>query len=172
MTHFTQKITKNASFLAIIALLCGIFAIFSNSACSKSAGCDFSYIKDTSSSQKAAMIAFCTKNNITYTEHPSGILYQIITPGNSTKPNACSSVSASYSGAFLNNVVFNESAIPVEFSLKEVIAGWTIGVPLIGVGGEIKLVIPSSLAYGTTGRLPLIQPNTPLYFNVKLSAVK
>lgn len=171
MTHFTQKFIKNTSFLAIIAIFCSIFAIFSNIACNKNSDCNFSYTNDTSSSQKAAMIAFCTANNINYTIHSSGVLYQIITPGNATKPNACSSVSASYTGTYLNNNVFNASAAPVDFSLSGVIQGWTIGVPLIGVGGEIKLVIPSSLAYGTQGRSP-IPPNTPLYFDVKLTAVK
>ena len=80
MTHFAPKTTKFAPFLAIFALFCLIFAIFSNTACSKSSACTITanYTKDVNAAQKAAMIAFCVTNNISYTEDPSGILYQIV----------------------------------------------------------------------------------------------
>jgi FKBP-type peptidyl-prolyl cis-trans isomerase len=41
-------------------------------------------------------------------------------------------------------------------------------VPLIGKGGKIKMVIPSSLAYGVEGR-PGIPSNAPLYFEMSLN---
>ena len=42
-----------------------------------------------------------------------------------------------------------------------------IGLPLIKKGGHIKLVIPSSLAYGCSG-YGTIPPNTPLFFDINL----
>ncbi len=122
----------------------------------------------SAASEKAAMVKFCTDNNITYTEHPSGLLYQIMNPGTGASLNASSQVNAVYTGKFLNGVVFDAAATPVTFSLSGVIEGWTIGIPLVKRGGQIRLVIPSSLAYSCVGR-GSIPPNTPLYFEVTVN---
>lgn len=124
----------------------------------------------TVASEKAAMVAYCTANNITYTEHSSGILYEIIAPGLGVKPNLTNTVSAVYTGKLLNGTQFDASANPVSFLLSGVIKGWQIGIPLINKGGRIKMVIPSSLAYGCTGQ-GSIAPNSPLYFEVTIADV-
>jgi FKBP-type peptidyl-prolyl cis-trans isomerase len=71
----------------------------------------------------------------------------------------------------LNGTQFDASANPVSFLLSGVIKGWQIGIPLIKKGGRIKLVIPSSLAYGCKGQNS-IGPNSPLYFEVTLTDVR
>ena len=168
MTHFAPKTTKFAPFLAIFALFCLIFAIFSNTACSKSSACTITanYTKDVNAAQKAAMIAFCVTNNISYTEDPSGILYQIIKPGSSTKVNLCETLSITYTGKFLNGNQFQTGTF--DSSLSGLIPGWQIVVPYIGKGGHMKILLPSSLAYGTQGSSS-IPPNTPLYFDIVLN---
>ena len=125
----------------------------------------------TVASEKAAMVAYCTANNITYTEHASGILYEVMAPGLSTQPTLTSTVSTVYTGKLLNGTQFDASANPVSFLLSGVIKGWQIGIPLIKKGGRIKLVIPSSLAYGCKGQNS-IGPNSPLYFEVSLTDVR
>jgi FKBP-type peptidyl-prolyl cis-trans isomerase len=111
------------------------------------------------------MIAFCNNNGITYTIHPSGILYQIITPGDTAKPNLCTSLTMTYTGKLMTGIQFDNNTIT--YALRELIVGWQIVVPLIGKGGKIKMVIPSSLAYGEEGR-PGIPSNAPLYFEMSL----
>jgi FKBP-type peptidyl-prolyl cis-trans isomerase len=162
--------TINSSILSLFLLLAGI-ALFS--ACSKSdndqqtTACTFQaqYKNDSSATQRALMIAFCNNNGITYTIHPSGILYQIITPGDSTKPNLCTSLTMTYTGKLMTGIEFQNGTIT--YALRELIVGWQIVVPLIGKGGKIKMVIPSSLAYGEEGR-PGIPSNAPLYFEMSL----
>ncbi len=118
--------------------------------------------------EKSAMVKFCTDNNITYTEHPSGLLYQIMIPGSGAALDANSTVAAIYTGKFLNGVTFEANATPATFGLNQVIEGWRIGIPLIKRGGKIRLIIPSSLAYSCIGR-GSIPPNTPLYFEVTVN---
>ena len=136
--------------------------------------------KDTSgcqpvpvSSERAGLIAYCNANGIVYTEHTTGLLYQIISPGSGQSVISSSQVSVVYSGKLFNGTTFDFSNNPTPFwSLTGLIDGWKIGIPLIKKGGQIKLIIPSALAYSCTGNLPVIQPNAPLYFDITLSDVK
>jgi len=118
--------------------------------------------------EKDAMVKFCTDNGITYTEHSSGLLYQIMNPGTGASLDASSTVAAIYTGKFLNGVTFEANATPATFGLNQVIEGWKIGIPLVKRGGRIRLVIPSALAYSCVGR-GSIPPNTPLYFDVTVN---
>jgi FKBP-type peptidyl-prolyl cis-trans isomerase len=175
MIHLTTKNNLKSSFSSILSLVLIIAGIVFLSACSKSdktepqsTACTFQaqYKNDSSAAQRAQMIAFCNNNGITYTIHPSGILYQIITPGDSTKPNLCTSLTMTYTGKLMTGIIFDSNTIT--YALRELIVGWQIAVPLIGKGGKIKMVIPSSLAYGVEGR-PGIPSNAPLYFEMSLN---
>jgi FKBP-type peptidyl-prolyl cis-trans isomerase FkpA len=53
----------------------------------------------------------------------------------------------------------------------QVIEGWDRGVPGMQVGGRRQLVIPPSLAYGST-RSGAIPPNTTLLFEIELLDAK
>lgn len=148
-------------------LLAFVLASFLFSACGKS---DSPCVPATVASEKTAMVAYCTANGINYTEHPSGILYEIMAPGLGTQPALTNTVSTVYTGKLLNGTQFDASANPVSFLLSGVIQGWQIGIPLIKKGGRIKMVIPSSLSYGCTGS-GSIPANSPLYFEVSLTDV-
>jgi len=160
MTHFALKTMKKASFLTKFTVFCTIFAIFSITACRKS-----------SVSEQDQMLAFAKKKNINYTVDPSGIWYEIINPGIGIRPKPTSTVSAAYVGTFMNEKIFDSTSKPIDFPLNGVIQGWTIGLQLIAPGGEIKLIIPSSLGYGPAdyGSIP---GGSPLYFDVKLATIK
>jgi FKBP-type peptidyl-prolyl cis-trans isomerase FkpA len=159
MIHFTSKNTQKTYFLAIITSFLTIFAIFSNTACSKS----------SSAPESEQMISYAKSNNITYVSDPSGILYEIITPGNNTHPTINNTITVTYVGTLMNGKQFDAGTIT--YALSNLIPGWQIAVPKIGIGGEIKVLIPSSLGYGSSGS-GSIPGNSPLYFDIKLSAVK
>ena len=160
MNQKTTKINKKLPLLSIIGVIFILFSVLSITSCSKS-----------SVSEQEQMLAFAKKNNINYTKDPSGLWFEIINPGTGTKPRATSTVSAAYIGTFMNEKIFDSTSKPIDFPLNGVIQGWTIGLQLISPGGEIKLIIPSSLGYGQNGRGP-IPGGSPLYFNVKLAAIK
>jgi hypothetical protein len=112
------------------------------------------------------MVSFANTNGITYTTDSSGILYQIILSGNNNRPTLSSNVTIDYIGKLMNGTTF-DSANNISLPLNALIEGFKIGLPLIGIGGRIKLIIPSSLAYGCQGG-GSIPSNSPLYFDITL----
>ena len=123
----------------------------------------------SSASEKEQMTSFAAKNNITYLSDPSGVLYQIITAGNSNKPRLTSTITVTYTGKLMNDKTFDSGTIT--YPLNNLIPGWQVALPLIGEGGQIKILIPSALGYGSRGSGE-IPGNAPLYFDVSLSKVK
>jgi FK506-binding nuclear protein len=67
----------------------------------------------------------------------------------------------------------NKKGPPFAFrvGVGEVIKGWDIGVQGMAVGGERRLTIPASLAYGSKNQ-PGIPANSTLIFDVKLMEIK
>lgn len=121
---------------------------------------------------------YLSTNNITATEHCSGLFYRVESAGTGKAADACSYVFARYKGMLTNGNVFDEATNPIDFSLTQVIRGWTNGVPLIKEGGRIFLYIPASLGYGSrevrnpqTGDV-VIPANSTLIFEVNLVAVQ
>ncbi|NIM35969.1 MAG: hypothetical protein GTN67_11460 [Hydrotalea flava] len=144
------------------------------SACSKSnSGGGAPCQSATVASEKNAMVAFCVANGVTYQTDTSGILYQIITLGTGATPSLNSKIYITYTGKLLNGTTFDmqPNASQTGWNLYSLIQGWQIAIPLIKKGGEIKMVIPSALAYGCIGSGP-IPPNAPLFFDVNLVDVQ
>jgi len=80
-----------------------------------------------------------------------------------------------YIGRLSNGKIFDQNTKGAPFSFKlgkgEVIKGWDVGIAGMQVGGERKLIIPASLAYGKQA-ISGIPPNSTLTFEVKLLAIK
>lgn len=105
----------------------------------------------------------------------SGLLYEIIEPGNDVKPAPEDEVSVYYEGRLIDGNKFDgnmEAEQPITFALNGVIKGWTEGLQYIGEGGNIRLYIPSELAYGDQGAGYQIKGGAALAFEVKLVSVK
>ena len=66
---------------------------------------------------------------------------------------------------------FETGTVSFTLGVGDVIAGWDQGLPDMKVGGKRSLSIPSSLAYGRSGRGP-IPPNAGLLFEVELTKVE
>lgn len=116
---------------------------------------------------------FIQKNNITATKHPSGLYYQIIKAGtsNSTYPSG-TTITIKYVGKLLNGTVIDDgNNVENTFQLAQLIEGWRIGIPLIQKGGEIRLIIPSELAYGNQATGP-VPANSVLDFTIQLINVQ
>ncbi|CAK7567264.1 MAG: peptidylprolyl isomerase fpr3 [Sporothrix epigloea] len=80
-----------------------------------------------------------------------------------------------YIGKLENGKVFDSNKKGAPFSFRvgkgEVIRGWDIGIAGMSIGGERRLTIPASLAYGSK-KLDGIPANSTLIFDVKLLEIK
>jgi FKBP-type peptidyl-prolyl cis-trans isomerase FkpA len=103
-----------------------------------------------------------------------GVYYSIMKEGTGRYVSVEDTVVAYYKGyLFANDSVFDQTKEkPATFPLKRLIRGWQIGVPLVKVGGKIKLVIPSDLAYSIRTRSAKIPPNSVLVFEIEVVEVK
>lgn len=117
------------------------------------------------------ILAYASANGITATRHTSGLYYQIIDAGSGASPTINSKVTVEYVGKLLNGNIFDQSSSYSQM-LHQLIEGWQIGIPLIKKGGRIKLIIPSSLAYGCNGSGTAIPANSVLYFDIWLTDLK
>lgn len=148
----------------IIFILSVCFLLVSSAGCIKDNSCQ----NKTIQSEQAAIAAYAAANGITGTTHISGVYYQITNQGSGPTPNANSQISVRYTGKLMDGTIFDsQTGTPVTFPLGGTIAGFKIGLQLIQKGGVIKMIIPSSLAYGCAGDRS-IPGNSILFFEVEL----
>jgi peptidylprolyl isomerase len=107
------------------------------------------------------------------TDLPSGLQYEDLEAGegDSAAPGMLATVH--YTGWLEDGTKFDsslDSGQPFSFTLGagDVIQGWDEGLIGMKVGGKRRLVIPSNLAYGTSGAGNVIPPNATLIFEVEL----
>ncbi len=82
-----------------------------------------------------------------------GIWYKILNQGSGSSITVDSTVTVKYTGKLFNGEVFDQTPgdNTSQFVLSGLIPGWQKGIPLVKEGGKIRLLIPSTLAYGFRG---------------------
>lgn len=107
-------------------------------------------------------------------------LYILQRTGNPGKPiNEGDSVELKYSGIFLNGTVFDQSdkgdggkgTVKILYRHNaQLIKGWLVVLETLHEGEKIRILLPSSLAYGSYGA-KAIKPFTPLLFEIEIVKV-
>jgi|GEM_PF-292108 len=106
----------------------------------------------------------------------TGLLYQVVEPGDGPLIQWGDRLAAHYEGRFLNGKVFDSSFArgkPLEFYVGNMIPGWNEGLQKARVGSRLLLVVPSHLAYGGQGLNDgkggnLVPPNATLVFRIEV----
>ncbi len=128
---------------------------------------------NTIASEEPTILAFASNNGIFATKDANGLYYEIITQGSGPTPTDNSRVFVTYTASFLNGAVFDQqtNSSQTGWVLGQLIAGLEFGLKYIQKGGRIKLIVPSSLAYGCKGTAT-IPTNSILYFDIQLVDVQ
>ncbi len=107
-------------------------------------------------------------------KYDSGLVMTTISEGSGESPQATDTVRVHYHGTLRTGQVFDSSVErnqPATFPLNGVISCWTEGVAKMKVGGKSKIICPSDIAYGDSGRPPVIPGGAALVFEVELLEV-
>lgn len=123
-------------------------------------------------SDSTALLTFARAHGISPVADSSWLYYQVITPGTGAAPVANSKIFVRYAARLMDGTYFDSTGTAIRFALDSLLKGWQIGLPKIRTGGQIKLLIPSSLGYGCYGAGSIVPPNAPLYFNVYLDSLQ
>jgi FKBP-type peptidyl-prolyl cis-trans isomerase FkpA len=111
---------------------------------------------------------YLTEKNVKADRDSSGIHYVLHTSSGKEKPTLESCVVVNYKGSLMTDGRVFDQNNSLSFPLANVIEGWRVGIPLLGVGDSATIYIPSSMAYGAQGVPGAIPPDAVLIFDVKL----
>jgi FKBP-type peptidyl-prolyl cis-trans isomerase len=117
-----------------------------------------------------------SNTNLNFDLKTSGLYYYEVTAGTGLTPGTHDTAYLKYTGSFLDGEVFDTNVGKTDtlifpFNENVMIPGIEEGVGYMKVGGKSKLLVPSVLAYGTTGYY-IIPGYTPLLFDIELVRVK
>lgn len=114
--------------------------------------------------------AAVSKGMIDTTGNESSVYYHIIKQGAGKPIKVTDTVTVFYKGSLLSDgSIFDQTKEkPATFPLNRLIKGWQLAVPKINVGGSIKVIIPSGLAYGIRSRSKDIPANSVLVFDIEV----
>ncbi|MBX9780809.1 MAG: FKBP-type peptidyl-prolyl cis-trans isomerase [Chitinophagaceae bacterium] len=121
------------------------------------------------------MIANAVTKKITDTTgSKEGVFYTITKEGTGKYVKVSDTITVYYKGSLLaDGSIFDQTKDkPATFPLNRLIKGWQIAVPMCKVGGSIRVIIPSALAYSIRTRSKNIPPNSVLVFDIDVVDAK
>lgn len=108
----------------------------------------------------------------------NGVYYVVLDTGEGDFAKEGDTLTVGYAGYFIDGNLFDSSDKlkdkKMEFILGEdsMIRGWEEGMTVINKGARVQLIIPSELAYGSTGDFYIIPPYQTLVFVIKMIDIK
>lgn len=151
--------------------------VFERTAAGKRPAIDWTKNADSASQatkDKAMIFEAVARKQIDTAGSVEGVYYQILKEGTGAYVEVSDTVTVNYKGSLLKDgSIFDQTRDrPATFPLKRLIKGWQLAVPKCKVGGTIRIIIPSGLAYTIRSRSKAIPPNSVLVFDIEVVAVK
>jgi FKBP-type peptidyl-prolyl cis-trans isomerase FkpA len=105
---------------------------------------------------------------------PGGIRIRPISgDGSGPHPSVSDVIKLNYEGRLTDGTVFDSSFArgePEIFPLNQLVRGWQMAVPQMGVGDTAEIAIPAEYAYGPRGKGP-IPAGATLFFKIELLGI-
>lgn len=118
-------------------------------------------------SEKAVMKKYATDNNYTMITEANGLMYEILTQGTGLPITSNSSIKMKYIGKKMSGQQFDAATTSQFTAVNQFIIGFQQGLIKLNSGGKIRLIMPSSLAYGCNPYVIELR-NQPLFFEVEV----
>ena len=115
--------------------------------------------------------SYIKKNKLKFIKSSSGLYYHLKKNGEGKFILYTDSVSITYSGFLLNGKRIDFQKAPLNFAVRDLIAGWKEVLLMCKKGSEIKMILPPTIAYGNN-ILDDIPQNSILKFDMKVWDVK
>jgi len=103
------------------------------------------------------------------------LAYIDVTPGTGELVKPSKYVTVKYTGYLTDGTKFdssedhpNKEPLTFQYGMHKVIQGWDTGFEGMHIGGKRRIFIPYQLAYGETGRPPVIPAKSELVFDVEV----
>jgi FKBP-type peptidyl-prolyl cis-trans isomerase len=112
--------------------------------------------------------SYLKTHNIQAQKTDWGVYVQVLNPGSGPKPTFGKFTNVRYNGTHLSGESFDSGVYPLQIGTAGAVKGFEDGIMQLGQGGKARIFIPSSLAYGASGRPPVIKPNENLIFDIEL----
>lgn len=176
MSHQSLRAAILRAFV-VGALLVGAFAATAcSSGQSGSTGASQSVAPNAGTSSEASQSTEASSGKESSSEQVTELKIKDIKVGTGPEAKAGDVITVDYTGWLLDGTKFDSSVgkQPFTFALGQgmVIQGWDEGVAGMKVGGVRQLIIPAEMGYGAQGSPPVIPPNAPLKFEVKLLGIQ
>ncbi len=115
---------------------------------------------------------YVKKKSITITEKTNTGLRFIRTSATTTNDSLKTgdNVSVKYNGMFLSETSFDSGSFSVVIGSNSTIAGFSEGISKLKKGEKAKIILPSTIGYGSKGS-GSIPPFTPLIFDIEILTV-
>ena len=127
--------------------------------------------EDRLNDQIASIEKYVSEKGLSATKDASGLFYisTVEGTGRSISFDSTRLVTFNYRGYFLDGTEFDKSEVgkPITAPLLNLIPGFQIGIAKMKKGGKATIIIPSSLAYGSTAQNG-IPANSILVFDIEL----
>jgi FKBP-type peptidyl-prolyl cis-trans isomerase FkpA len=123
--------------------------------------------EDQAEIDRNLILNYLEENNLTADEDDSGLFYIINQPGDDRRPGLEEKVTLTYVGTYLDGDTIGRVQTGFTDPLNRLIVGFQEGLPYIGRGGNITLIIPSGLAFGSNPPIG-IRSNAVVRYDVSL----
>lgn len=128
------------------------------------------------STEQPQILSFIKLDTVPYSKDTSGVYYSVVTPGTGPSATVSSTIVFAYKATLLNGTVLGNVTDSIFLPLSTAIPGFTYMARYFKKDSHIKLIIPSSLAYGcqgiTNNGTVIVPANAVVFYDLKIKGIQ